>query len=561
MLGGKGKRELAELRAKMAAIGRSQAVIEFTPDGTILDANANFLDAMGYTLAEIRGRHHRMFVDPAEAAGADYRAFWAALARGEFQAAEYRRLGKGGREVWIQATYTPIPGPDGRPAKVVKFATDVTARKVEDAERQGRIAAIDRSQAVIEFDLDGTILDANANFLDAMGYAPEEVRGRHHRMFVDPAEVDSAEYRTFWEALRRGEFQAAEYRRLAKGGREVWIQATYNPILDPLGRPTKVVKFATDVTARKMREADVGGQLEAIGRSQAVIEFGMDGTVLTANANFLAAMGYRLEEVAGRHHRQFVAPDDAASPAYAAFWERLRRGEFQAGEFRRLGKGGREVWIQATYTPILDPSGRPVKVVKFCSDVTRQALARQRSEHIATLMESVSSGADELNLSVIQVASSMLRAKETTDGATDRVVAADASVQRLATAAESMGGIVGLITEITGQINLLALNATIESARAGEAGRGFAVVANEVKTLAGQARSATDRIGDEIAGLRAITDEVVLALQTIRRSIGTVQECVTSTAATVEQQSAVSNEMSASMRRASVEANALGRDA
>ena len=221
-------------------------------DGIILDANDHFLGAMGYALDEVKGRHHSMFVDDAYRQSAEYREFWARLNRGEYQAAEYKRLGKGGREVWIQASYNPILDLNGRPFKVVKFATDVTAQKLANADYQGQIAAVRKSQAVIEFQMDGTILEANENFLHAMGYTLEEVKGRHHGMFVDEAYRHGAEYKEFWARLNRGEYQAAEYKRLGKGGREVWIQASYNPILDLNGRPFKVVKYAADVTGEKL---------------------------------------------------------------------------------------------------------------------------------------------------------------------------------------------------------------------------------------------------------------------------------------------------------------------
>jgi methyl-accepting chemotaxis protein len=364
--------------AWLKAIDRSQAVIEFSPDGTILSANQNFLDTVGYTLGEIKGRHHSMFVDPAEREGAAYRALWEGLRRGEFQRAEYRRLAKGGREFWIQATYNPIPGPSGRPVRIIKFATDVTAQKLRSVDHAGQVAAIHRSQAVIEFALDGTVLSANANFLAAVGYTLDEIEGRHHRLFVDPAERESAEYRAFWAALARGEFRSGEYRRRSKDGREIWLQATYNPILDPDGKPSKVVKFATDITAEKLRSADSAGKVAAIGKAQAVVEFALDGTVLDANENFLSTMGYRSDEVRGQHHRLFVDEAERESAAYRAFWDALRRGEYQSAEYRRLAKGGREVWIQASYNPILDPLGRPLKVVEFATDITREVADRRQ---------------------------------------------------------------------------------------------------------------------------------------------------------------------------------------
>jgi methyl-accepting chemotaxis protein len=237
-----------ELEAKATAIGRSQAVIEFKLDGTIITANNNFLSVMGYGADEIVGRHHSMFVEPAYAGSAEYRAFWERLNRGEFVADKFCRIGKGGKEVWIQASYNPLVDRHGKPFKVVKFATDVTQADEQRLELEAKAAAIARSQAVIEFKLDGTIITANNNFLSVMGYTAEEIVGRHHSMFVEPAYAGSAEYRTFWERLNRGEFVADKFCRIGKGGREVWIQASYNPLVDRRGKPFKVVKFATDVT-------------------------------------------------------------------------------------------------------------------------------------------------------------------------------------------------------------------------------------------------------------------------------------------------------------------------
>ena len=547
--------------AQAAAINRSQAVIEFKMDGTIITANKNFLDAMGYRLDEIQGKHHSMFVAPAERESAGYREFWAKLGRGEFQSAEYKRFGKGAREVWIQASYNPILDNAGRPVKVIKFATDITAKKIRNMEDAGKISAIGRAQAVIEFNLDGTIITANENFLATVGYKLEEIQGKHHQMFVAPAERDSAAYREFWAKLGRGEFQSAEYKRFGKGGKEVWILASYNPILDETGKPFKVVKFATDVSAQKLSNANFAGQIEAIGKSQAVIEFSMDGKVLTANENFLGALGYTLSEIVGKHHSMFVGADERDSEAYRAFWARLNAGEFQSGEYQRVGKGGRQVWIQASYNPIRDLNGNPFKVVKYASDTTAQVIARKRSEKVRDMMESVAAGAEELNASVREIAEAMTRSRETASTAVGRVEAADHQAQRLTQAAESMSMIVQLIGSITGQINLLALNATIESARAGEAGRGFAVVASEVKNLANQAKQAADRIEQEIGNLNGISVDVVAALGAIRGAIEGVSEYVSSTAAAVEEQSTVTSEMSASMRKAAEEAASIGQAA
>ncbi|OYU87510.1 MAG: histidine kinase [Bradyrhizobiaceae bacterium PARB1] len=545
--------------AQTAAINKSQAIIELNLDGTIITANEKFLATMGYSLAEIQGKHHSMFVVPGSRDSAAYRDFWASLNRGEYHSGEFKRVGKGGRDVWIQGSYNPVLDGKGKPVKIVKFCSDITAQKVRGLEDSGKIAAIDRSQAVIEFNLDGTIIAANEIFLGALGYSLAEIQGKHHGMFVTPAERDSAAYREFWASLNRGEYRAAEYKRLAKGGREVWILASYNPILDEAGRPIKVVKFASDITEQKLRAADFSGQIEAIGKSQAVIEFNMDGIVLNANQNFLDVLGYSLAEIRGRHHSMFVAPNERDGAEYRDFWATLNRGSYQSAEFRRIGRGGKEVWIQASYNPIFDLNGKPCKVVKYATDTTAQVVARMKSERVRSMMEAVAAGAEELNASVREISDAMTKSKDTAMSAVSKVESADSQAQRLSAAAYAMSGIVELIGNITGQINLLALNATIESARAGEAGRGFAVVASEVKNLANQAKQATDKIAGEIGSLNGISVDVVNALNAIKSEIQNVSEYVTATAAAVEEQSVVTNEMSSSMQRAAEEAAGIGR--
>lgn len=377
----------ADATGKILAINRAQAVIEFDLEGKILTANDNFLDAMGYTLDEVAGQHHSLFVDPATKASAEYTQFWASLRTGTFQSAVYKRVGKGGREVWIQATYNPILGPDGTPLKVVKFATDITEQTLRTASYAGQVDAISRSQAVIEFDLDGTILTANDNFLAAMGYDLGEIEGQHHRMFVDQTEAEGLEYKAFWTALRDGKFQSAEFRRFGKGGREIWIQATYNPILDPAGTPIKVVKFATDITERKLRDASFQAKIEAVDRSQAMIEFDLEGIILSANDNFLDAMGYTRDEIIGKHHRMFVDKAYGASQEYQALWQSLQSGKFQSGEFRRIAKDGSDVWIQGAYNPIHDPNGKPASVVKFANDITETVRNREKAKLLSLVTD------------------------------------------------------------------------------------------------------------------------------------------------------------------------------
>lgn len=456
-------------------------------------------------------------------------------------------------------------------------------------EARDKLAALDKSQAVIEFKPDGTILTANPNFLAALGYTLAEIAGKHHSMFVDPADRDTQAYREFWTSLAAGKFQQAEYRRIRKDGTDIWIQASYNPLIGADGKTYKVVKYASDVTARKQRDADFAGQIAAIGRSQAVIQFALDGTILDANANFLGAMGYTLDDIKGRHHSMFVDPAERESAGYRNFWAGLRKGEFKSGEYKRFGKGGHEVWIQASYNPILDSRGTPFKVVKYAADTTAQVIARLKaeearrtiadslagvdraitdasdqsaaaaaaSEQTSANVQAVAAGAEQLNASVREIAESMMKSKAESDGAYDRVVAADHATQRLTAVAQAMGGIVDMIRNIAGQINLLALNATIESARAGEAGKGFAVVATEVKNLAKQSADATAQISKEIEDMQGVSGDVVGALAAIRKSIESVREYVASTAGAVEEQSAVAREMSANMQTAASSVEAI----
>ena len=328
--------------AQAAAISKSQAVIEFNMDGTIVTANQNFLDAMGYRLEEIAGKHHAIFMPGAMRESPEYRAFWADLNLGKYKAGEFKRVGKGDREVWIQASYNPILDASGKPVKVIKFASDITSQKIRNMEAAGKIAAIGRAQAVIEFNLDGTIIVANENFLGALGYSLTEIQGKHHSMFVAPSERDSSAYREFWATLNRGEFRSGEYKRFGKGGKEIWILASYNPILDDTGKPFKVVKFASDVTAEKLRAADFAGQIEAIGKSQAVIEFNMDGIVLNANENFLVTLGYSLVGYPGQASFDVHAGGRAGWPCLSRVLgdvepRRVSIGRIQA---RRQGRQG-----------------------------------------------------------------------------------------------------------------------------------------------------------------------------------------------------------------------------
>jgi len=364
-------------------------------------------------------------------------------------------------------------------------------RDTRNADLNGQIAAIHKAQAVIEFDLDGHVLIANQNFLDAMGYTLDELLGQHHRLFVAPDRRDTPQYCAFWDKLKRGEYDAGRYRRIHKDGSDVWLQASYNPIFDQQGRPFKVVKYATDVTEQQRRQADTEGQLAAISKVQGIIEFDLDGNILRANDLFLDAMGYREDELHGRHHSMLVLPEETRGPAYQEFWRKLRGGEYDTGQYLRIGKNGRRVWIEASYNPILDAEGRPFKVVKFATDITKRFTAAQT---LRVAVQGLTENAERAGQANTLARDACLIAEE--GGKT--VAGVVATMGAITDSSRRISEIIGVMDGIAFQTNILALNAAVEAARAGPHGKGFAVVAAEVRSLAQNSASAAKEIKDLI---------------------------------------------------------------
>ena len=486
----------------LAAIEKSQAIIEFLPDGAIVRANENFLSTMGYSLDEVVGQQHRMFLDAAYAGSADYQMFWQNLRAGRFQAAEFRRIGKNGKEVWIQASYNPVIGRDGKVSKVVKIATDITEAKLRSADAAGQLAAISASQAVIEFDLDGIVLTANQNFLSALGYSLADIEGRHHRMFVEDAYAASGQYQGFWADLRAGQFKAGEFMRLGRGGRPVWIQATYNPIRDMNGRPFKVVKYATDVTERKRGVEAIGVGLHNLAAGN------LDCRIADPLAGDL---------------------DDIRN----AFNTTIDRFSDTIGRLTGASRG-----VKSAATEILAGA----------NDLA------ERTTHQAASIEETSAAVEQLASTVATNAkhaqSASLQAADAAEAARDGgevMKHATEAMERISTSSEKISSIIGLIDNIAFQTNLLALNASVEAARAGEAGKGFAVVAVEVRRLAQSAAGASGEVKVLIQQSAGEVRNGSSLVQQAATKLGAMLDMVRESARSMEAIATASNEQAAAI--------------
>jgi len=352
------------------ALHRSLAVIEFTPNGEIIHANDNFLNTMGYSFAEIKGKHHSIFVEPSEVSGSDYRKFWDSLANGKFSQAEFKRVTKNKQIVWLNATYNPIVDSKGKVTKVIKFATDITQNKLRNADLAGQISAIHKSQAVIEFDVNGNILFANENFLNVMGYRLDEIKGKHHSIFITPSEARSNEYKTFWQELKLGKYQAAQYKRLGKAGVEVWIEASYNPILDMNGDILKIVKFATDITQNIQQQAQFSLlSLVANETDNSVVITDKNGLIEYVNPGFNKLTGYSINDVIGRKPGDILQGKHTDKNTVARVRENIKNRKPFYDEILNYDKQGNPYWISLAINPVLDDNGDLSKFISIQANI------------------------------------------------------------------------------------------------------------------------------------------------------------------------------------------------
>lgn len=571
--------ESDDSKGLLAAIDKSQAMIEFRLDGTVVNANENFLKTLGYELSEIKGKHHSMFCDPDYVSSPEYRQFWNKLGQGEFDAGEYKRIGKGGKEVWIIASYNPIKGADGRVEKVVKFATDVTASKVE---LKVRTDIMNMTSIVSEANLKGDILSVNEKFIEVSKYAKDELIGRPHNTTRHP-DMPKEVFKEMWATIGRGKMFRGIVKNRAKDGTPYYVDAVIAPILGENGKPKKYLGVRYDITVAETERQNMKSVFRAIDSAFAYIEFDTSGNVLTYNKNFQAAMGYSEDEAKGKHHRTFCDPAYTNSPEYSQFWPDLKAGNSKSGIFKRITRAGKEIWLQAVYSPVTDEMGRVSKVIKIATDVTEQqvmiasiqetsrTLASASAELTATATEmsgsavktskdseSAASAAQEVSAGVQTVATNMEEmvasikeisrsTNESAQMAKTTLTKAQQSneiVTKLGVSSQEIGDVIKVISTIAQQTNLLALNATIEAARAGEAGKGFAVVANEVKELAKQTAKATDDITNKIGAIQSDTKSAVSAIGGISEAVDKLNSLSSVVATAVEEQNATTNEIS-----------------
>lgn len=590
-----------------AAMNASHAIAWFGTDGKVIDANAHFCEIMGHEPTSIIGLNHEELVFPFDRQTDADRAFLDALeGKGETGETVPRRT-KDGALIWLQTSYVVLRDEAGKPQKVAKIAVDVTQKYGARQKKLEQFKAISDSQCVIAYDLEGIIVEANERALEMLGYDREDLIGQKHSKLVHPDFADTDRYEHFLKDVSEGRIHAGNFRRFRKDGSGLWVQAIFCPEHDAEGKLVRLLSIKSDVTA--VMEAN--DMTNTITKFQAVIEFFPDGTIRHANDLFLGAMGYKLEEVVGKHHSMFMPDGEAEKPEYAKHWEVLRAGTFHSGEYRRRTKDGSDIWIAASYTPVIGPNGTTVKVVKYATDITpriravaglREALAQladgdlrhtieadfgedfaalkkdfntavvrlrdtlravigatreidagaseiaSASDDLSRRTESQAASLEETSAAVTQMAASVKSTAEIARNTDDVVVKtrgraetgtavmneARSAMDAISGSSQEISKITSVIEDIAFQTNLLALNAGVEAARAGEAGRGFAVVASEVRALAQRSSEAATQIADLIsASANKVAQGVTLVSKT-GDSLAEIEEYVTQVAEMVK---------------------------